>query len=227
MSFLGTQLAFASEAGLLIGTIDNQVPSYRKNLEINQISANMHRNGSLFKNYEDNSNGFEYPKGSGKTLFRAVDLQLGIIRDSSIGTREIFSQELYVLNYMSGPYNTTNRLLGDRYLIEIDQSDIDQHRLNYNQPNYQAADVILNWPAIGDSTLNSNTDLAPFVDLNQNNCYEPLQGEYPLIKGDRAIYWINHPIDDDLPLEFHWMLYGYNDPVDTFLNRTIFLELRM
>lgn len=227
MSYYGNKMAIASDIGLVVGPVNINIPEYRSNLEVNQISANMNRNGSLFKNYENESNGFEYPKGSGKKLFRSVDFQFGIIRDNNVGTKEIYNIELYGLNYLSGPHHRSNRLVTDDYFIEIDKSTIDLHRQSYGQTGYQVPDVILNWPAKGDSILSDHPDLAPFFDQNQNGCYDPDMGDYPLIKGDRAIYWINHPYDKDLPLEFHWMLYAYNDPVDTFLNRTVFLDFRV
>jgi len=222
------QLAIATDLGLLIGPAQSNDPRMRRKVDVNQIGAAMNAIGSLFGDYEGLKSDFEFPIGSGKYLFRNVDFQYGVIRDTSKPEpeQELFNLELFSQNYESGPKHSSNRRLGDRYVVKIDKQTIDQHRQNFNQANYTVPSEILDWPAASDSTLTANTDMAPFIDLNNNDCYEPLLGEYPAIEGDQAIYWINHP-KADIPLEFHWMLYAYTNPIDTFLNRTVFLKFRV
>ncbi len=226
MSQFGDKLAIATDRGLLIGPTRSDDPKIRQRLDVNQIGAAMNSLGSLFGDVESLTADFEFPIGSGKHLYRNVDFQYGMIRDTANPEIEMFNLEIFTRNYDLGPIHNTNRRLGDEYVKKIDKQTIDQHIQNFNQPNYTPSQDILDWPAISDSTLTSNTNLAPFIDLNNNNCYEPLLGDYPAIEGDQAIYWINHPIEN-APLEFHWMLYAYNDPIDTFLNRTVFLNLRV
>jgi hypothetical protein len=226
MSAFGNQLAIATSAGLLIGPSNFSDLEIEERLDVNQIGAAMNAKGSMFTDHNDGSSEFEYPLGSGRHLFSNLDFQFGVIRDSANLNRELFSLDLYGLNYDLGPQPKSNQIFGDEYLIKIDRQAIDQHIQSYNQPNYAVPKVIRDWPAAYDTNLFDNFDLAPFVDLNSNGCYEPAQGDYPAIEGDQAIYWINRP-ESDLPLEFQWMLYGYNSSVDTFLNRTVFLRLRI
>lgn len=84
---------------------------------------------------------------------------------------------------------------------------------------------ILTWPGKGNTFATGNggaplyvtSDMAPFVDLNGNGIYEPLLGEYPLIKGDLALWWVfsdNGPVHTEtkgrpLGVEIHAMAYGY------------------
>ncbi len=84
---------------------------------------------------------------------------------------------------------------------------------------------ILTWPGKGNTyaignfnlPLTITTDMAPFNDLNGNGIYEPLLGEYPMIKGDMALWWVfsdNGPAHTEtkgkpLGLEIHAMAYGY------------------
>ena len=84
---------------------------------------------------------------------------------------------------------------------------------------------VLTWPGKGNTYATGNggvpltitTDMAPFNDLNGNGIYEPLLGEYPLIKGDMALWWVfsdNGPVHTEtkgkpIGLEIHAMAYGY------------------
>lgn len=50
---------------------------------------------------------------------------------------------------------------------------------------------ILDWPGRGNP--NNGTpmkDLAPFNDVNLDGIYNPVDGDYPCIKGDQALWWI-------------------------------------
>jgi len=85
---------------------------------------------------------------------------------------------------------------------------------------------ILTWPASGNAYAQGNggmpltvtRNMAPFVDLNGNGIYEPLQGEYPAIPGDQAMWWVfsdngaAHNCTNGRPLgiEVHAMSYGYS-----------------
>jgi hypothetical protein len=88
-------------------------------------------------------------------------------------------------------------------------------------------DAILTWPGKGNvyakgnvgAPLSITRDMAPFADLNGNGIYEPLQGEFPAIKGDQELWWIftdNGPVHsqvpDGLPLgvEVKSSSYGYS-----------------
>lgn len=216
----------ATDRGLLLGPTQFNTPSFKKELDINEIKAGIHIKGALFHNYEDQSPAFEFPKDSNTHMINFASFQLGIKKDSNLGTFQVFPEELNRQNFLPGPYHNSPIIVGDEYAVKINKTDIDQHRINYNQPNYNTPASILNWPAKADSLLSAYPDLAPFHDANNNGCYEPGQGDYPLIKGDQAIYWINHPEDKSLALEYHWMIYGYNS-TDTALDRTVFAEVRI
>ena len=86
--------------------------------------------------------------------------------------------------------------------------------------------AILHWPGKGNThaagyasaPLTITEDMAPFVDLNGDGIYEPLEGEYPDIIGDEGL-WVaysdNGPGHDDtigLPLgvEVHLLAYAYS-----------------
>lgn len=44
-------------------------------------------------------------------------------------------------------------------------------------------EAVLNWPVKGRAQYGERQELAPFEDVNNNGIYEPLLGDYPIIKG--------------------------------------------
>jgi hypothetical protein len=82
---------------------------------------------------------------------------------------------------------------------------------------------VLQWPGKGNQYL-ANTygmqivdDLAPFQDCNANGIYDPENGDYPLMKGDKSIFWVINDIGNThmrsggaaLGVEIQCMAYAY------------------
>lgn len=89
-----------------------------------------------------------------------------------------------------GPYSESydEGYLNRYYRIwALTREMIETHQVQFANPDYTVPEVILNYPANGRSWCNESNILAPFADLNGNGIYEPLQGEYPLIHGDRSV----------------------------------------
>jgi hypothetical protein len=93
---------------------------------------------------------------------------------------------------------------------------------------------IANWPANGNFLNNMALKLAPFNDLNNNSRYEPEQGEYPIILGDQAAYFIFNDDRDlhgqtngnKLGIEIHAMAYAFEN-ANSDLDNTIFINYRI
>ena len=97
---------------------------------------------------------------------------------------------------------------------------------------------ILTWPGKGNTyaagnagaLLTVSTDMAPFVDLNGDGIYEPLDGEYPNVKGDQALWWVfsdngpSHGQTNGKPfgMELHAMAYAYNR--GTLIDNVIYFD---
>ncbi|MNJ92099.1 hypothetical protein D3C87_97560 [compost metagenome] len=118
-------------------------------------------------------------------------------------------------------------------LWRVDYSEITQHKQNWNNAGYTVPDVIAKWPGNGDVSNGMAAKLAPYTDINGNGIYDPENGDYPDIMGDRAIYLImndknNTKFPGTIPLnmEVHFMFYQYvsNAPLSwtTFLNVKVF-----
>ena len=69
--------------------------------------------------------------------------------------------------------------------------------------------------------------MAPFVDRNGDGIYNVYDGDYPLIKGDKMLWWINNDAGSSsqypMGIERRYMAYEYNTQSDSNLNNTVFL----
>lgn len=86
-----------------------------------------------------------------------------------------------------------------QYMWKLSRSQINQFLADYanNQVNFANYPDIETWPASGDTSLGEDGHLAPFVDVNLDGKYRPLQdGDYPCIEGDQALWWV---YNDDGP----------------------------
>ncbi|MBL4709461.1 MAG: T9SS type A sorting domain-containing protein [Flavobacteriales bacterium] len=208
-------------AGLYIANSSIETNDKEEGFSVNQIKTSVRITDPVFSNTIDGMANFEYPKTSGNHGIYTANF---IVAAKKVGQ---FSYTVHPLNINSpsfapGPISNTAGL-PDNYLVKVSTQEILSHQTSFNHPGYTIPKGIEEWPAYGDSLLGIATDLAPFVDFNSNGCYDPQNGDYPIIKGDEAIYWINHPDDQNLELEYHWMLYGFNSP-NTELDQTLFLQ---
>src|SRR5690606_11107753 len=82
---------------------------------------------------------------------------------------------------------------------KIDRSDINRSREmgGASVDNFQ---TIKEWPAKGNDQVGGNSgnriiipndkDYAPFIDMNSDGVYNPLDGAYPDIRGHQYIWWV-------------------------------------
>ena len=117
---------------------------------------------------------------------------------------------------------------------KLNKEDVEYHALHWNDPGYEPIEDILSWPAHGDINLNQSFFLAPFVDINNDSTYQPMQGDYPLIRGDQTLFFIfndqlQHTETGSQPIgiEIHGFAYAFNAPDDPQLNNTTFLSYKI
>jgi len=211
-------------------------------LTINNINAGIHSDGMLFNrdihNYqwwEDDPPHFEYPIGSGKHTIYTSSLWIGgIDQDDSLHVAAQRYKQVGI-DFQFGP--VSNNYEGEEFfkkysrLWKLDNEDINFHRNNYWKEGYEPIAEISTWPGNGNVENGQAEQLAPFYDKNEDGLYEPMDGDYPLIRGDQSIFFI---YNDDrihgetkgkkLQIELHGMAYAFNQPGDTVLNNTIFIH---
>jgi hypothetical protein len=208
--------------------------SDHEELDIARITPTITPTPALFRKWWRCTAGFEAPAGSGTfSLYQASPL----LRAERDGVRYYSGEFIPFLEDTlphAGPLG--DRMDGafyERYhqVWKVDRQQILAHLRDWWKPEYSMPPAIADWPAHGDVENGEPWSLAPFADLNDNDLYEPEKGEYPLIKGDQAIYHITHSSHAHflpgplLPVDMHYMTYAYTGT--EALEHTVFLNLRI
>lgn len=149
---------------------------------------------------------------------------LWITADDNFGNQYSSIQHIKSIDsadFWPGPLDTFTGQSGDKNywntVWKISKNQIDHHLNNYSKSNYTIDSAILKWPGNGIGSFNQY--LAPFLDANNNNVYDPLNGDAPHIKGDNAVYCIFNDFADEhtssfgpeIGLEVHMLAYSYNN----------------
>jgi hypothetical protein len=211
-------------------------------LDFNNVSAAINNTGGFFLNADTYDAGYEIPKGSGNRCVYTASFWYGGLESTSQELR--MSLQTYQPNedIFPGPYSSSSAYLNSDYVDKYGVSiwsvlatDIESHILNYSDPSYIIPNAILDWPGNGDMTLGVSEQLAPFVDLNSNEIYEPELGDYPSIKGCSATYLIFNDVANthgsgapEIGIEVHQMFYQLSaTDTENDLNGTTFIEQRI
>ena len=222
--------------------VDNDFYDY---LDLNNIRAKIAASAQQFWNGPFGlvqSNEYEFPKGSGhQTIFNSTMWVGGLDESGSLKlAAERYRQP--GMDYWPGP------LSGDGSNLSIDEStvidwqkvwklskeEIIYHKFHWQEEDYEPINDISTWPAHGDQDLNQSEYLAPFVDVDGDSIYDPMVGDYPLIRGDQCIYFIINDVRDhketngeQLGLEIHGMAYAFSNPDLLPMENTIFLSYKI
>jgi hypothetical protein len=185
---------------------------------------------------------FEVPIGSQNHTLFCNTLWIGGLNSGGQLHLSAERYRQYGADYTLGPLSIDGLLTTDQLTIDyfnrvwvVSRSEIDDHIEWYNNPaaypGYVVPDDILEWPAHGDTTKNQSFFLAPFFDVNGNGVYEPLMGDYPIIKGDKAVFFIFNDAGipnsesggNPLGIEVHGMAYMY-DCSQTIFNNVLYMH---
>ncbi|MBN2668752.1 MAG: T9SS type A sorting domain-containing protein [Bacteroidales bacterium] len=227
-----------------LGTL--QVNQNYKNLNINQVDAWYMNRGQMFWDGIGMPK-YEVPKGSGKTAsfaggfwFTANNADHSYASVSRFNNGYDFSPGPLKASGTSMGTTDTSECYAYDHIWKISASEIQYHQMHYADAGYVIPQDILTWPAHGNTAHDFAENLAPFVDLNNNQIYEPEQGDYPCIKGDMSLYWIFNDVlaphtesenSEGMGLEIHAQAYAFQCDTctgqDTIINYTTFLNWRV
>lgn len=192
------------------------------NLDQNNCSAIVSDIGTFFNNPANSMAGYEVPAGSGTNAIYSASIWFG---GSDVNGQLKMAIPTYYPGQDMWPGALTDDGTADpvvpnplvQTLWIVSKAQIDDHISNYQNPGYVVPVDILNWPAHGDVAQNQANYLAPYIDITGNGIYEPAEGDYPCIKGDKAVYTIvndntNIHGSTSLPigLEVHYMFYQFS-----------------
>lgn len=228
--------------GIVIIDLSN---NYSDTLDVNNIKALIHPYATQFWNGRNPSNAYlyEYPKESGKNTIYSSEFWIGGIDQNNQLKVSADHWRFNEFDFWTGPLSQednnlsidTSTVINWNRVWKLSKSEVEYHILHWNNAGYQAIENIANWPAHGDASLNQSSSLAPFIDENNNEVYEPLLGDYPLIKGDQCIFFIFNDLrdvntstgGDPIGLEIHAMMYQFSEPNQPAINNTVFLNYKI
>lgn len=224
----------------IIGTV---IPGkYIEPLNANRVSATLTPNASLFLRrlgVSNTAHGFEVPQGQGThTIYFAQPILIGYDEGVVHGSSSPFGVFPFddTAPFAAGPASTMVDVdFKNRYfqVWKIDRSMVEAHVEHWNDPGYEMPWAIHSWPGNGDPSNGEPSRIAPFADLNGNSAYEPDQGEYPLIRGDQAVFHILHSVSTSatttplLPVDMTIMTYSFLSMGNQALDHTVFLHTQL
>ncbi|NVO01397.1 MAG: T9SS type A sorting domain-containing protein [Bacteroidetes bacterium] len=217
--------------------LKSQTP-VRDSLNLNNINASINSDGFLFTNTSNMTPRFEVPKGSGKNTFFAANLWIGAkdLNDSLHLAAMRYGQ--VGKDFWPGPVSNVYDSAYDAQwnkIWKISKSEIDYHLSNCWTPGYIPSQNLIDWPGNGNPSLGQAKLMAPFFDFNNDSIYDPFAGDYPIIKGDQALFFI---FNDDrnlhtesgglkLGIELHGMAYEFDCPQDSAFWNTLFINYKI
>ncbi|NCA85303.1 MAG: T9SS type A sorting domain-containing protein [Clostridia bacterium] len=210
-------------------------------LDANQVRC---RINSFGLQYWDMGNGtditYEVPVGSEKYTIFSEALWVGGLdeNDALCLAAERYRQS--GTDFFVGPimdslaYNPVLDSVWNK-VWKLSSDEIAFHRQHWQDEGYTAIMNIAQWPGNGDVSLGQAAQLAPYYDWNGNGIYDPLAGDFPLIRGDQTVLTI---VNDDrylhtetggkkLGIEIQTAYYAYNEPGDSALKYTTFADQRI
>lgn len=161
-------------------------------ISTNNIKWGLTNRGILFQN--NGAPAFEAPKNGG--VHAILSSGIWMAGKDNMGNLYVSAAcyDTSGQDFFPGPIDRTSHLAADtanwNHLWITDSAEIAGHKSWYNNTGYTAPWGIQNWPGSYNGSADYNPVLAPYIDLNGNNIYEPDSGEVPYIQGKSAAYFL-------------------------------------
>ena len=208
------------------------------NLDANNVNALVSNSGILFQDHQNASAAYEFPKESNTFVIYSHALWMG---GKDINGQLHLAADMFDADFIPGPiafdYNSTyyTSTFGNS-VWGITRDQVNYHIANYGGFGYTPDPAIANWPGNGNVSEGVAAQLAPYVDVNNDQIYDPMDGDHPYFQGDEAVFLILndiadtiHPSSGGAPLgvEVHLLLYhfagtGIAADNSTFVNTKVF-----
>lgn len=225
---------------------DCSEPTAQSSIDIGGVDAGYLNGGDMFWDFSNAH--YEVPKGSGVHSIFAAAIWMSAL-DSNDELRvaaQTYRQS--GSDFFSGPLCADGTILDDQCenfdrIWKVSQSDIDEQAELLDSGIDEAGllpEAITQWPGKDNPhftlfDLPQEKALAPFIDVDGDNIYNPLVGDVPRINGDQALWWVFNDIGaihtesqgNPLGVEVSVLAYGFaNDGLSDIHNQT-FLEIEI
>lgn len=173
----------------------NAQTPYSSTLDVNNVEATVFANGNYFWDLQGSSLYF-VPAGTNKsTIFMLSPWLAGYDANDSL---HVTANSSGGDDYLAGPIvdvsNFNDIITAAEYnkIWKISREQVDEFKQQWQQGNvtngtYAIPEVIATWPG---NHPGMTERLAPYFDNNQDGTYNPLDGDYPEMKGDAMLWWV-------------------------------------
>lgn len=233
--FYSNEFVFEPHSDFIVKISDQTIPQFYEYIQElsneNQTATLGHLNNLLLATETQKGLTQNHNQQQKSLVFSAKNFQL------ANGSNTAYSYATFSKDsLLPGPY--TNPLLNNFENIDkynrgyyVDKEMINNHliQVSSGNSNYVIPFGIREWPAHGNLFLGQASDLASFFDANNNGIYEPEEGEYPSIYGDKCILYIyHHPDYFQNSNSSEILQYNYVFECDTneVMKNTIFITLK-
>jgi len=212
-------------------------------VDANNIKASVAMHGDLWWRPDSMDAGCFFPKTTKKNpAFVGALWMSGHDQMASLATSA--QTYRYGIDFWPGPASVSGPLpyaTSEKWarIWKVSYIDINNFKAQTTHTLTNTPAVILEWPAKNNpyakgragAALTITTDMAPFVDVNADGSYNPLQGDYPELKGDQMLWWVfndngpthNNTMTSPLGVEIKARAYAYTRGVGA-INNIIFYE---
>ncbi len=202
----------------------------------NNVKFQVNSEGSFFLN-TNSKPVFVIPATGTTSSIYAANLWLAADRP---GASIVAACETYSgsgADFIAGPnattYDAAYKARWNR-VWSISKAVIMAHAYGYQASGYQVPEIIASWPAHGDTALGEPRNLAPFFDANADGNYSPELGDYPVIRGDYAVFYLRNDLggqktgtySEPMNVQVSMMFYGYGAATEP-INNTLFLHAEL
>jgi hypothetical protein len=149
----------------------------------------------------------------------------------------VMKDTVIVRDMTEGLFANFYSLYGEKYRKgwKVSKAEIEYHKVNYNKAFYTIPASIRDWPAHGDMSKGMNHLLAPFNDANGDGIYNPEYGDYPLIRGDEAVFFVFNTINPtgslasphEMKLEIRGMAYVFTSSNEEAIKNSLFVNYQV
>lgn len=206
-------------------------------LDGNNVNASLSNHGTFFNDLTNQTFGYEIPKNSGNhTLYAMSFWMTGLETDSTIRAACAgYSEHDLFPGPISDDYDSPDYIFNyGSSMWKITRDQVNYHVGNFTASGYIPDPAIAKWPGNGNTADGIAAQLAPYVDVNGDQIYNPLDGDFPYFQGDMAVYVI---MNDEagphmqtggaaLGIEVHALFYQY-ESTDAEINNTTFLNAKV
>ena len=224
---------------LTLTTIQSGMAQGYNTINANNIYTGMHSIGTMFWDLDDSTFFVPYNGSNSPTAIFAGGLWMSGL--TSEGELKLVAQE-YTREFIAGPINADFIDFDFDKVWKVTASEINELMNDFSNDGIvdtRPPENLLNWPGVGNQMytdqLYSGQFFAPFHDQNNDNNYNPYEGDYPVVNlngceiiPDELLYSLYHTHREDQPImEVHSILYAYNSAEDSIINNSLFLQQKI